>query len=143
MNQAISRDLPVPTRLSRGFVLSAVVGVAAVLTGAAVGGGWGAAFLVLVVVAWLTWTYPQVLPAILLVGPGFLHVLTYVSAGFAVRADVLASPLKFVPLLLALFGAADRESGVHGGRGVPSARRCARIAGSVAAERGRRARDCC
>lgn len=41
--------------------------------------------------------------ALLLVGPGFLHLFTYVSSGLAVRGDVLASPLSFAPLLIALF----------------------------------------
>lgn len=62
------------------------------------------ALLVLTSVAVTTWRWPQVVPAILLAGPGFLHALTSLSAGAATRSEVLASPVAFIPLLVALFG---------------------------------------
>ena len=62
----------------------------------------GAALAVLAL-AVITGLVPAVVPAILLVGVGFLHALTYLSVGFATRADVLGSPQRFLPILGALF----------------------------------------
>ena len=93
-------------RLSRASRLVLFVGAAAL----AIACGWAAAngsivvLLVLALTSVVTWYLPGVVPAILLVGPGFLHVLTYVSVGSAVRGDVLASPVRFLPVLAALFG---------------------------------------
>jgi O-antigen ligase len=58
----------------------------------------------LVGVGVVTWRWPQVVPAALLVGPGFIHLLTSSVALGATRGDVLASPITFLPVLLALFG---------------------------------------
>src|SRR2546425_6221923 len=46
---------------------------------------------------------PYVLPALLLAGPAFLHVISYYWSSAVTRADVLSNPLEFLPVLLAFF----------------------------------------
>src|SRR5262245_55991669 len=67
----------------------------------------GLVFIVSIGLAAATWRWPGLVPALLLAGPGFLHLLTSISSGSqpAVRGDILASPWLFLPVLAALLGA--------------------------------------
>jgi O-antigen ligase len=91
-------------RASRGLTLLVGAAALAIVCGWAAANGSIVVLLVLALTSIVTWHLPEVVPAILLVGPGFLHALTYVSVGSAVRGDVLASPVRFLPVLAALFG---------------------------------------
>ncbi len=71
--------------------------------------------LALVTVAATAWRWPQVVPAMLLAGPGFIHLLTATAAGGATRGDVLASPITFLPVLAVLFGPPAWRGLVEGG----------------------------
>lgn len=95
------------SRWRAGGVTRLAVIVAAAL--ASVGAGWYAASggplaaVVIAGLALLTGALPVIVPALLLVGLGFLHLLSYLLFGLTTRADVLASPEKFLPLVLAIF----------------------------------------
>jgi O-antigen ligase len=102
----LSIDGPPAVRLrrSRSSLISALlISSLAIAAGYGVAADLGPSILLAVTLAGLCWRFPGIPVALLLVGPGFLHVFTYVSSGVAVRGDVLASPLLFAPLLIALF----------------------------------------
>lgn len=73
------------------------------LAGRLAAGSQGLGWIVLVPVAGLTALVPALPSALLLTGPAFLHVITYAWSSAATRADVLASPIVFLPVLVALF----------------------------------------
>jgi O-antigen ligase len=76
----------------------------AVACGWIVASGFGVTLVIVSLLTMLTWSFPGILPAVLLVGPGFLHLATYLTSGSAVRGDILSDPVRFVPILAALFG---------------------------------------
>src|SRR6202171_838231 len=93
--------LPRHTELALGIVAGGAIGAIAPFGNETV-----LLALLLVVIVVGTTMAPEVVPAILLVGPAVLHTLTYIWSGFATRGDVLANPLAYSPLLAVLFGPA-------------------------------------
>ena len=96
-------------RLPRGsdstrwlFIL--LVCLVALALGLVAGLGYGIASVAIIAVAILTGLFPYSLPAVLLVGPGIIHLVAYSLAGASNRADVLSKPLQFAPLIAALVG---------------------------------------
>lgn len=73
------------------------------LAGYLVSGSKGLGWIVLALVTGLTAFVPALPSALLLAGPAFLHVITYVWSSAVTRADVLANPTMFLPVVLALF----------------------------------------